>query len=138
MLAYRSSEHESTGHSPNLMMLGREPELPVDLLNGPPPVNIQESCASIVDLRGKLIRINCLSREKMLRASDKQKRTYDHRLNEHLYKGGSDIAADKAKKGSCPKITVWLGGSLSCGSKAYRSSLQNKKRSSVRDKTCAS
>ena len=25
-------------------------------------------------------------------------------------KRGSGIAADKAEKGSCPKITVWLGG----------------------------
>ena len=31
MLTYRSSEHERTGHSQNLMMLGREAELPVDL-----------------------------------------------------------------------------------------------------------
>ena len=37
MLAYRSSEHESTGFSPNQMMLGREAELPVDLLYGPSP-----------------------------------------------------------------------------------------------------
>ena len=39
MLAYRSSEHESTGYSPNKMMLGRETELPADLLYGPPPEN---------------------------------------------------------------------------------------------------
>lgn len=34
MLAYRSSTHESTGESPSILMLGREVELPVDLLYG--------------------------------------------------------------------------------------------------------
>ena len=44
MLAYRSSEHESTGFSPNRMMLGREAELPVNLLYGPPPESRQDEC----------------------------------------------------------------------------------------------
>ncbi|CAC5403294.1 unnamed protein product [Mytilus coruscus] len=36
-LAYRTSEHESTGQSPSMMMFGREAELPIDLLLGLPP-----------------------------------------------------------------------------------------------------
>ena len=31
MMAYRSSEHETTGVTPNLMMLGRETTIPLDL-----------------------------------------------------------------------------------------------------------
>ena len=34
MLAFRSSIHESTGETPSLLMLGREVELPIDLLYG--------------------------------------------------------------------------------------------------------
>jgi hypothetical protein len=34
MLAYRSSEHESIGTSPNSMMFGRELNLPVNLFIG--------------------------------------------------------------------------------------------------------
>ena len=37
MMAYRASEHESTKCSPNLLMLNRETNLPVDLMVGSPP-----------------------------------------------------------------------------------------------------
>jgi hypothetical protein len=37
MLAYRASPHESTKCTPNLLMLGKESELPIDLISGPPP-----------------------------------------------------------------------------------------------------
>ena len=37
LLAYRSSVHESTKQTPNMMMLGREAQLPIDLLYGPSP-----------------------------------------------------------------------------------------------------
>ena len=34
MCAYRATMHESTGCSPNLLMLGREINLPIDLMLG--------------------------------------------------------------------------------------------------------
>lgn len=34
MVAYRSSVHDSTGETPSLLMLGREVELPIDMLFG--------------------------------------------------------------------------------------------------------
>ena len=37
LMAYRASVHESTRCSPNLLMLGRETNLPVDLMLGDPP-----------------------------------------------------------------------------------------------------
>ena len=36
-MAYRSSVHESTGETPNMLMLGREIEVPLDLITEPPP-----------------------------------------------------------------------------------------------------
>ena len=50
MLAYRSSEHDSTGYSPSQMMLGREVELPVDLLYGPPPESRLDKCQYVMDI----------------------------------------------------------------------------------------
>ena len=32
MMAYRSSVHESTGETPNLLMLGRQVEVPLDVV----------------------------------------------------------------------------------------------------------
>ena len=37
MAAYRASPHDSTGFSPNFLLLGRECRAPLDLLVGPPP-----------------------------------------------------------------------------------------------------
>ena len=38
LMAYRSSKQEATKNTPNLMFLGREIDLPVDLLYPPPPM----------------------------------------------------------------------------------------------------
>lgn len=43
LMAYRSSVLESTGFSPNRMMLGREIYCPLDLMVGDPP-EIQDRC----------------------------------------------------------------------------------------------
>ena len=43
ILAYRSSDHERIGYSPNLMMLGREAEFHVDLLYGTTPAKIDNN-----------------------------------------------------------------------------------------------
>ena len=34
LMAYRSANHETTGYSPTMMMLGREPKPPIDLMFG--------------------------------------------------------------------------------------------------------
>lgn len=44
MMAYRATEHKSTGCSPNLMMFGREKSFPIDLMAGLPPGRKYEMC----------------------------------------------------------------------------------------------
>ena len=45
-MAYRSACHETTGETPNMLNLGREVTLPVDLLMEAPPDETQQSDAS--------------------------------------------------------------------------------------------
>ena len=46
MLAYRTSQHESSKHTPFLLMFGREARLPVDIQYGLPeqPSYSSENC----------------------------------------------------------------------------------------------
>ena len=43
MMAYRSSVHESTGETPNMLMLGPEIKVPLDVIAEPPPDSIHQS-----------------------------------------------------------------------------------------------
>ena len=50
MMAYRSSVHESTGETPNMLMFGRETELPIDIVTDPTPdkYDNKDACQSYV------------------------------------------------------------------------------------------
>ena len=68
MMAYRTSEHESTGYSPNRMMFGREPLLPLDLLLDPKDMDEfpKDSVASyVVDLSDKMKTVHEIARSNM-------------------------------------------------------------------------
>lgn len=95
LMAYRSSVHESTGETPSLMMLGREVELPIDLLYGNNSVNKSkeyDTASSYVhDLQKRFWNIHDLAREQMTRASERQKRKYDMRAQQLSYKIGDAV-----------------------------------------------
>jgi hypothetical protein len=86
MLAYHSSEHESIGFTPCMMMFGREAELPVDLLYGLPPK--QQPCIHteyVVTLSERLDKINKLAFNQMTLVRERQKRQYDIKTNKIQY-----------------------------------------------------
>ncbi|CAG2197984.1 unnamed protein product [Mytilus edulis] len=66
LMAYRSSDHESTGFSPSMLMFGREIELPIDLIFGSYPDSIETDEKSendyLKDLRKGLWDIRCRKR----------------------------------------------------------------------------
>ena len=75
MMAYRSSIHSSTGMTPNLLMLGRNVMMPLDVVVPRPEVH--ESCDKeqyIQDLQSKFAQANEKAREHLKKCSDYQKK----------------------------------------------------------------
>ena len=67
LMAYRSSKQESTTMTPRMMMLGREIELPVDLLYPPPPTDTKfPSNEYVVQLQNKMKIIHETARASLL------------------------------------------------------------------------
>ena len=80
MMAYRGAVHESTGVSPNLLMLGRELEVPLDAITEAPPdaPPLKTDYAQAVQKR--LVSAHDLTRRHLSKAAMRQKRSYDKRL----------------------------------------------------------
>lgn len=81
MSAYRSTVHPSTGFSPNKLMLGREVNLPHELLYPLPRHNAQKPVNEYVDdLRVHMEDIYHVARENLKQSGEKQKRDHDTRI----------------------------------------------------------
>ena len=109
MMAYRTSVHETTGHTPSMMMLGREAEVPLDLLMGRPPNGsiAKDETSYVQALRGRLEAVHESAREHLRVETDRQKRYYDHRgVNKNVYNYGDPVWLynPKRKKGRSPKL----------------------------------
>ena len=109
-MACRSSEHETTGETPNAMMFGREIRLPVDLLiESVHDEEFTTTTAYAQNLQDKLACAREIGRETSMRA---QKRHYDRDVHVHvdrlLYDKGSVVWLHNKirKKGRCPKLTL--------------------------------
>ena len=89
LLAYRSSVHESTKQTPYMMFFGRHALLPVDLLCCPPCTETKMSSNEyVLELQALLRKVYSIARTEMNKASDRQKKTYDHRVHVIPYKEG--------------------------------------------------
>ena len=114
MMIYRSSVHESTGQSPASMLFGHEIQLSIDLLLGEPPKEVPPSISSssyVAELRDVLSIIHDLAREKVIEASDRQKKSNDLRKNFKSYgTGDSALLFDPAcRKNTCSKLhSPWI------------------------------
>ena len=90
MLAYRSTLHESTRCSPNMMVFGRDLALPIDVIAGTPPVVDIPTCPVVYVewLRGALEKSFKHAREALRQTATRQKRLYDQKAAEHGYSVG--------------------------------------------------
>jgi len=94
MMAYRSSPHESTGLSPNMMMFGEELALPIDLMVGAPPRhNIRYKCrVEYVEwLRNTLGHAHLFARQQLGISANRQKTYYDKKSNPISFPTGSFV-----------------------------------------------
>lgn len=74
-MAYRNSNHDSTGLSPHKMMMGREMTYPIDILAGSPPNTPESSCPIeyVQWLKHVLDKSHCFARMSLDKAAQRQK-----------------------------------------------------------------
>ena len=115
--AYRSSVHVSTGYTPNMLMLGREVHLPIELVLGGPPVDpdsLKLNPDSYAEqMRHTMTEIYAHVREHLNSTVIIRKRDYDTRIAMNNYKVGDVVYLRDSTKtvGLSPKLKadVWKG-----------------------------
>ena len=113
--AYRSAVHESTGYSPNLLMLGCEVRTPIEIALGVdrPNTDLRDHDEYAADLAATMEKSHRLAREHLATATERQKRDYDTKLSVNNYQVGDFVYFfDSTKtKGPSPKLKTmnWVG-----------------------------
>jgi hypothetical protein len=90
MAAYRSSIHETTGYTPNLLMLARENRAPVDVMYGTGDIRDNAvSCDDYVEnVRDRMQTAYAIVRRHLGQAAVRNKKYYDMRVRPARYKRG--------------------------------------------------
>jgi hypothetical protein len=114
MMAYRSAVQDTTGYSPNQMMLGRETELPIDILIGHPEEDVIEGHQNryVDEMKQKMTLVHETARKNIKIRSDRQKRNYDLKAQPRRYEPGEAVWLHNfaRKKGIRPKLSrTWEG-----------------------------
>jgi transposase InsO family protein len=93
--AYRASVNESTGLTPNLLMLGREVRLPVEVMFGSETTHLGEEITSygmyVDKLRKHMQHAHSIARQHLSAAGVRQKEVYDTKLLLNTYKPGDMV-----------------------------------------------
>jgi hypothetical protein len=113
LMAYRSTVHDSTGVSPNRMMLGREVTLPLDLMFGCPPAEMpKDSVEYVAELEESLEKAHAYAREKLKKAAERQKRIHDRLVKGSPYQPGDMVWLFNPlrKVGKSPKLQCYWEG----------------------------
>ncbi|XP_014677616.1 PREDICTED: uncharacterized protein K02A2.6-like [Priapulus caudatus] len=90
LAAYRGTTQECTGVSPNLMMVGREVGMPIDLMFDPPLGSADEVCPiEFVEWIKRAIReAHAFAQTHLGRAAQRQKRGYDSKVRTSTFAPG--------------------------------------------------
>ena len=112
MMAYRSSVHESTGETPNMLMLGRKVEVPLDVMTEPVPDTPPLATEYALALQERLASAHDVARRHLGKAAKRQKRNYDKRVSSKPFRVGDSVWLHniRRKKGRNPKLDCpWKG-----------------------------
>jgi transposase InsO family protein len=107
--AYRATRHETTGFSPNFMLMGRETPMPLEL-TVPRPTDDEEQTEQWVpyveSLRERLVAAYSLVRTQLQKGVRRQKERHDGRFPNKGFAIGDWVwlKNPSRKKGVCPKI----------------------------------
>ena len=89
--AYRASVQASTGESPNMMMMGREVHLPLDLVVGMVPEERECETEYVEDLREQMRAIHARARHALDISTRRQKKNYDRSRHGPVYEEGQFV-----------------------------------------------
>lgn len=112
MMAYRSSVHESTGATPNELMLGREVEVPLDAVTELPPDSPGLATDYAQALHQRLAVSHECARQTLKKSALRQKRNYDNKTAGEPFQVGDSVWLHQVrrKKGRNPKLDCpWEG-----------------------------
>ena len=91
MMAYRSSEHISTGYTPFTLMFGKEMRLPLDVMVGYPEATPDYYGDYVSQLKSELSNAFQDVREHLRTAQHRQKEYFDRGVKERLYQPGDQV-----------------------------------------------
>ena len=120
MMAYRSSEHETTGVSPNLLMLGRETSTPLDIVyEMPPSIKSIPTNQWVWELRERLESAHTMVRQFTGESIRRQKRYHDQKVSFEKFEAGDHVYVyfPVRKPGSSSKLTSYWRGPYQVSSK---------------------
>ncbi len=86
--AYRSTVHESTGLTPNMLVLGREVRLPTELVVDVPKAEVASYGEYTSNLRSVMQHAHTVARQHLIASSERQQGTYDVKGCYHKYDCG--------------------------------------------------
>ena len=89
--AYRSSVHESTQFTPNMMMFGREVRMPVNLMFGDPPYEQHSEVGYVQKIIENIQKAHCLARKYLKQSQRRQCQSHDVKISFNNYPPGSVV-----------------------------------------------
>jgi transposase InsO family protein len=106
--AYRATQHESTGYTPNHLMLGREVRLPADLIFGTPEVKDCHYGEYATRIKLELGRAHRIAQEHLKKAAIRVEEHNHPSLNFKPYSVGDVMLVlnEKRLKGQNPKLQM--------------------------------